>query len=287
MRALLIVNPAAGHRTAKEGDLERATAVLKDAGITLATVETGADGPSAEDLAQRAVAEQYDACIVVGGDGTVQPAARVLAGTDVVLGILPFGTHMNVAHGLGIPLEPIAAAQIIARGKVHRADAGVVHDRLFFETAGVGLDAELFGAVRNAERGRWRKAVGRMWRYATHGTHRVTITVDGAAHAHRVMQVLVLNSPYYGWSLPLLPEASMEDGRLDVAVFPRMGRLALIGVLVAFARGVPSPQRPVHYQGARIAMTSAVQLTVHADGKVVGPLPAEFVCTAGVLRVFA
>jgi diacylglycerol kinase (ATP) len=286
MRALLIVNPAAGHRTAKDGDLERAMGVLKDGGVTFATVETGADGPTAEDLAQRAVAERYDACIVAGGDGTVQPVARVLAGTDVVLGILPFGTHMNVAHGLDIPLEPIEAARVIARGNVHRADGGVVHGRLFFEIAGVGLDAELFGAARNAERGRWRKALGRVWRYATHGTHRVTITVDGATHAHAVMQILVLNSPYYGWSLPLLPDASMEDGLLDVAVFPRMGRLALIGVLVALARGVALPQRPVRYRGARIAMTSAAKLTVHADGKIVGPLPAEFVCQPGILRVF-
>ncbi|HLQ04282.1 MAG TPA: diacylglycerol kinase family protein [Verrucomicrobiae bacterium] len=286
MRALLIVNPEAGHRTAKDGDLERAIGVLKDAGVTIERVETGAEGPTAEDLARRAVAERYEACVVAGGDGTVQPTARALAGTEVVLGILPFGTHMNVAHGLGVPLEPIAAAHVIARGRVHRADGGVVHERLFFEIAGVGLDAELFGTARNAERGRWRKALGRMWRYATHGTHRVTIIVDGATHAHRVMQILVLNSPYYGWSLPLLPDASMEDGLLDVAVFPRMGRLALIGVVVALARGAELPQRPVHYRGARIAMTSAAQLTVHADGKVVGPLPAEFVCQPGVLKVF-
>jgi len=286
VRALLIVNPGAGQRTAKDGDLERAIGVLKDGGVTIETVETGADGPTAEDLARRAVAERYDACIVAGGDGTVQPAARALAGTDVVLGILPFGTHMNIAHGLDIPLEPIDAARVIARGNVHRADGGVVHGRLFFEIAGVGLDAELFGAARNAERGRWRKAFGRMWRYATHGTHRVTITVDGAVHAHHVMQILVLNSRYYGWSLPLLPDASMDDGLLDVAVFPRMGRLALIGVIVALARGAALPQRPVRYRGARIAMTSAAPLTVHADGKVVGPLPAEFVCQPGILKVF-
>ncbi len=59
------------------------------------------------------------------------------------------------------------------------------------------------------------------------------ITIDGETHAHRVMQVLVLNSPYYGWALPLLPDASMEDGKLGVAVFPRMGRIALIQVLIS------------------------------------------------------
>jgi YegS/Rv2252/BmrU family lipid kinase len=286
MRALLIVNPAAGRRTAEEGDLERATGVLREAGFDLATVETGTEHPTPAELARRAVDERYDACIVAGGDGTVQAVAGVLAGTDVVLGILPFGTYMNVAHGLGIPLKPTEAARVIARRDVHRADAGVVHERLFFETAGVGLDAELVGAARHAERGRWRQALRRMWRYATHGTHRVTITVEGKTHTHRVMQILVLNSPYYGWALPLLPEASMEDGTLDVAVFPRMGRFALIRALVALARGDPLPQKPVVYRGARIAMTSQTPITVHADGKIVGALPAEFVCRRGILKVY-
>jgi diacylglycerol kinase (ATP) len=216
----------------------------------------------------------------------VQAAARELVGSEVVLGILPFGTYMNVAHGLGVPLEPIPAATVIARGHVGRADVGTVHDHLFFETAGIGLDAELVGAARHAERRRWRRALRRMWRYATQGTHRVSITIDGETHTHRVMQILVLNSPYYGWALPLLPDAVMDDGILDVAVFPRMGRIALIRALIELARNNALPQRPIRYRGAKIVMTCAVPLAVHADGKVVGTLPAAFVCRRGALGVF-
>jgi len=287
MRALLIVNPAAGKRTVKADDLDRAIGILRDAGLALDRVETAPDAPTAADLAQRALGDGYEACIAVGGDGTVQPVAGVLAGTDVVLGILPFGTHMNVAHGLGIPLEPLAAARVIAKGRVRGYDAGDVHGRTFFETAGVGLDAELVGAARHAERGRWREAFDRIGRYVTHGTHRVHITIDGKTHAHRVMQILVLNSPYYGWGLPLLPDATMDDGRLDVAVFPRMGRLALMRAVFALLRGERLPQRPIRYRGARIEMTSGAPLTVHADGNVVGQLPAVFECRPKVLKVFA
>jgi diacylglycerol kinase family enzyme len=78
----------------------------------------------------------------------------------------------------------------------------------------------------------------------------------------------------------------MEDGTLDVAVFPRMGRFALIRALVALARADPLPQKPVVYRGARIAMTSQTPITVHADGKIVGALPAEFVCRRGILKVY-
>lgn len=287
LKALVVVNPAAGRRTAGPDDLEQAMSILRDAGFAIDVVQTAPDHPTSADLARRAVQERYDACIVAGGDGTVQPAAAALIDTEVTLGILPFGSFMNIAHGLGIPLTPKDAASVIARRNVHRADVGQVHGSLFFETAGVGLDAELFGAARSAERGRWRRAAVRVWRYLTHGTHRVRLTIDGQTHAHRVMQILVLNSPYYAWALPLLEGVSMEDGILDAAIFPRMGRFALLRSLVSVIRGGRLPQQPIRYRGARISMTCDESITVHADGRVAGTLPAEFSCRRGALKVFA
>lgn len=286
VRALLVVNPAAGQRTAAPGDLDRAVAVLRDAGFRLVRADTASDGPTSADLARRAIAEGYDACIVAGGDGTVAPAARALLGTDIVLGILPFGSFMNIAHGIGLPLAPIDAAAVIARRRPRQIDAGAVNEAIFFETAGVGLDAELFVAARHAERGRWRRAMRRVYRWLTHRTHQVTITIDGVSHTHRAMQLLVLNSPYYAWAIPLLPDVSMEDGMLEVAVFPRMGRLALLRSLHAVLRMRPLPERPVRYRGARIVLSSPDPLTVHADGVLAGRLPVEISCRAGALRVF-
>lgn len=287
MRAILITNPAARKRTAQEGDLERCEAILRQAGFTLERAETGPESPTAAELARRCVEEGYEACIVAGGDGTVAPAAAELLDTSVVLGILPFGTVMNIAHGLGLPLEPAAAAEIIALRRVRHADAAEVHGKVFFETAGIGLDAEMFGAARHAERGDWRRALRRAWRWATHSSYRVTIRANGHAHRHRVLQVLVMNGPYYGWSLELLPDVSMTDGHLEVAVFPRMGRLALIRSFFTVWRGGKLPERPVVYRGAKILISSDEPVAVHADGAFAGGLPAEFVCLSHALAVFA
>ena len=160
-RAMIVVNPTAGERGEKRGpeDLERCEAVLREAGFTLNRAETGAESPTSADLARRAVEQGYEACVVAGGDGTVALAAAALLDTPVVLGILPFGSVMNIAHGLGLPLEPVEAAKVIARRRVMHADAGEVGGKIFFETAGVGLDAEIFGAARHAERGDWRRAL--------------------------------------------------------------------------------------------------------------------------------
>src|SRR3981081_381046 len=103
IRAMLVTNPAAGERHAKAGDLERVEEILRSAGFVLDRVETGAESPTSADLARRAIEQGYEVCIVAGGDGTVAPAAAALLDSTVVLGILPFGSVMNIANGLGLP----------------------------------------------------------------------------------------------------------------------------------------------------------------------------------------
>ena len=284
---MLITNPAAGRRHAEQGDLEHCEEILRDAGFDLDIVETGAESPTSGDLARRAVTDGYPVCIVAGGDGTVALAATALLDTPVVLGILPFGSVMNIAHGLGLPLEPVKAAEVITRRNVQKADAAEVNGKVFFETAGIGLDAEMFGAARHAQRGNWRRALRRAVRWATHHSYRVAITIDGREDRQRAMQVFVMNGPYYGWSLELLPQVSMTDGLLDVAVFPRMGRWQLMASLLAVWRGGKLPVRPVVHRGTRITVASDEAVAVHADGVLAGGLPAEFVCRKAALSVFA
>ncbi|HKY52490.1 MAG TPA: hypothetical protein VJP45_14640, partial [Candidatus Limnocylindria bacterium] len=126
----------------------------------------------------------------------------------------------------------------------------------------------------------------RATRWVTRRTFRVAITVEGREDRQRALQVLVLNSPYYGFALELLPQVSMTDGELDVAVFPRMGRAALVMSFLRVWRGGDLPERPVVYRGARIAISSDDRVNVHADGALAGTLPAQFVCRKGALSVF-
>lgn len=287
VRALCVVNPAAGHRRAGREELPDALRILGDAGFDLRVVETGPEHPTAAELAREAVRDRLDAVIVAGGDGTVQPAAAELLDTGVVLGILPFGSFMNVAKGLGIPMSAREAAEVIASRSVRDADVGAVDGRVFFETAGVGLDAEMFLAARLAERGRWRNAFRRVRRWATQGSHRIRVTVDGRVHEHRAYQVLVLNSPYYTWSFPVAPDASMCDGLLEVAVFPRMGRRALVRSLLHLWRTGEHGRPPIVHRGREIRIEAERPLSVHADGHAAGRLPATVTCRAGALKVYA
>ena len=249
--------------------------------------ETRVDHPTSADLAKAAVAERFPVVIVAGGDGTVAQAAIQLLDREATLGILPFGSYMNVANGLGIPLEPIAAARVIAERKTKRADVGEVAGKVFFETCGIGLDADAFGAARLAERQRWGPAFRRVMRWATATPHQLEIAVDGKSERHRVLQILIVNSPYYGWALPIVPKADMTDGLLDVAIFPRRGRLELIRWMAEIWRGGRPGRPPRLLRGKVIEIASSETIPVHADGQIAGRLPVTVRCREGALRVFA
>jgi len=152
-RALAIVNPAAGGGT-ERADVEAVLSLLRERFETIDVAETALDHPTATELGERAVVERYDVAIAAGGDGTVGAVARALVGTEVTLGILPFGTFMNIARALEIPREDArAAAELIASAAMRRIDVGEVGGQVFFEAAGIGLDADAFNATRAVQRG--------------------------------------------------------------------------------------------------------------------------------------
>lgn len=191
---------------------------------------------------------------------------------------------MNIAKGLGIPMDPLDAARVIARGHVRRADVGEVNGQVFFESAGIGLDAEIFGAARAAEQGRWRRAAQRIVRWATQESHRIRIRGERGEVAYRALQVLVLNSPYYTWSFPVVG-GDMHDGLLEVAIYPRMGRGALIRTLVRLAIRGSHEAPPIVLREPTVHVSAEEPLPIHADGRLVGTLPATFRCRAGAFAV--
>lgn len=285
-RALLIVNPAAGGGTAR-ADVDALLGTLRQRFETIDVEETGAESPTAEDLARRGVAEKYDAVLVAGGDGTVGVAARALVNTDVTLGILPFGSFMNIARAVGIPREDrAAAAQIIADGHSRAIDVGRVGEHLFFEAAGIGLDAHAFQAGHAYQKGERSAAVAAVGALIRRSGVRVRIVADGRIHSHRVLQAVVCNGPWYGWGFEVAPGARIDDGKLELVVFGG-GRLAVLRELIAARIDRDRPARGRRYLGKKIVLSSREPLEVHADGQLVGSLPQTFETLPQALKVYA
>jgi diacylglycerol kinase family enzyme len=143
MRALIIINPIAGVRLPGDTPDRRvalARRLLARHGIDGAVRVTERAG-HARELAAQAAAEECELVVAWGGDGTVNEIAGVLIRSPTALGIVPAGSGNGLAHGLGLPVRPIAALERALVGSERKIDVGEFGGRRFFNVAGIGFDA--------------------------------------------------------------------------------------------------------------------------------------------------
>ncbi len=197
-----------------------------------------------DDAARAALEEDVDAVLVAGGDGTVRAVAEALTSTGVPLTIVPSGTGNLLARNLNLPLDD-ADAMIRAtfEGKVHPTDTGLarirradgtVEEHGFVVMAGMGLDAAM---IQNT-RPELKKSVG--WVAYVDGAarslvnakpFRVMYQLDGhRLHSAKVQSVLFANCGALPGGVALIPDASIADGILDIAVIQPTGPLGWVGV---------------------------------------------------------
>jgi YegS/Rv2252/BmrU family lipid kinase len=291
--AALIFNPRAGQKLGIDTNPRGAAdvhAALQAEGIAFDSWPTERAG-HATDLARRAVAEGHQLVIGAGGDGTINEIARGLVESDVVLGLMPLGSIMNVARTLWVPRDLSLAARTIVEGKVLAMDMGRAGKRYFLEAAGVGLDAGLFGYFDQLDSGRSRIRVARAaWRFLRQlGSPRVTVEFEGRAIRTHAPMISIANGPYVGAAYAIAPDARIDDGLLDVIVFRRTSipRVLLHLAMVAGGRPLPPPKqaRVLRVPWVRVTKRRGRPLAVHLDGTPMGITPVEAHAAPGALRV--
>lgn len=296
---LLLVNPVAGGKLGSGPDLAEDSSELEPDALADALRQRGLDvtlrelGPDddAAGLARGAMDERRDV-VVAGGDGTVGLVAAAMCGADATLGILPRGSFNNVARGSGVPLELEPALDAIGQGEVAVIDAAVAivdgKEERFFEAAGVGLDAEGFGAVEAGEANRPLLMLRRAWRAIRRRRSPMRITLDGRRFRTGAPAITISNGPYHGFGFALAPEADPQDGQLDVAIFAGMSRVEVMLHFIRVARHRPAREPRIIRQLAREVVVEGPrrQHPVHVDGRSVGTTPATFRVDPAALRLF-
>lgn len=250
--------------------------------------ETTVDSPGGDQVGELLTAG-VDRIVVIGGDGTVREVTSALsrsgpAADRVTVGVIPTGTanlwsRTTGVHGQGFD----TAAEVALEGPVRDSDlAWLVLTRADGTTdthdvavvAGVGMDADAFASVEEHVKHRhgWPVYFGALARRTVGRPTRLTARLDGRdATAEAVRTVLVGNCRVLPLGLPLMPSASMTDGRLDVLVVAPRSTLGWVGVAV----GVLARQRG-RWTGMRSHRARHVVIdlhsptAVHVDGDPVG-----------------
>jgi diacylglycerol kinase family enzyme len=146
-RMLVIVNPYA---TTVSDRLKNLVVYALRGRYEVRAVDTEARDHATE-LCREAAADGYDVVVAFGGDGTVNEAANGLVGSQTPLFPLPGGRTNVYCRMLGIPIDVVDATEHLL-GLAHdwhprRVGVGLVNQRYFLFSAGVGLDASVVEQV--------------------------------------------------------------------------------------------------------------------------------------------
>jgi len=293
LRIFVIFNPAARGNKARR--FRRHLDEMAQQSVFKATTAPG----DAQRFAATAVNDGFDLIVAAGGDGTVN---EVLNGIGEVpggfararLGVLPLGTVNVFARELRIPLRLEHAWAMLRRGRETKIDLGRVDFtqegqpavRYFVQLAGAGLDARAVELVS--------------WKLKTHAGPLAYLVAGFQALAEKQSRICVSvngqkiegglalfgNGKYYGGPFEFFPGASLDDGHLDVCVFPSLSLPSLLRLAPSLLLSRKIPQKHVRLARApKFELTSDPPAAFELDGEWIGYLPAAFSVEPKKLRV--
>jgi len=258
-------------------------------------------GPGdARTLAGELAGAGFDTLVAAGGDGTVNEVLNGICDTPgalarVRLGVIPLGTVNVFAQEMGIPGEVTGAWRVVRFGHERLVDlpcaefAGLLggrERRHFALMAGAGLDSRAIALVN------WelKKRVGPLaylWAgvQAMRRPHpQVIVTLGGETRVAELAEIG--NGRYYGGRFPVFPRARLDDGELDVTLFPRVTwpRALAVFLRLLFNRLEHSPDARL-FQAKELTLDAGVLVPFHLDGDLVGHLPATLTLQPRSLRV--
>ena len=265
-----------------------AIARLNAAGVDLTV--TSPQSPTEVAPWIEAHADEGEAVVIAGGDGSLNAVAPALIKTGLPLGILPTGTANDLARTLGIPTDIEQAADLIATGHRQAIDIGEVNGHHFFNVASIGLSADLANSLsRETKRrfGRFGYALTALRVLAeARPFHAEISSAEGTARV-KTLQIAIGNGRYYGGGMAVEESATIDDGHLDLYSLEvdRVWKLLLMAK--AFRAGRHGLWEEVRAtKGEHFEIRTRHPHPINTDGELVTFTPARFNVLPKAITVF-
>ncbi|MFI5954814.1 diacylglycerol/lipid kinase family protein [Cryptosporangium sp. NPDC051539] len=277
---LVIVNEGAG--STELAAVEKAVEVLRRVAdvVVVRTADLDALGAALRVHRERTT-------VLAGGDGSLHAAVQLMYDADMLdagrpFGLIPLGTGNDLARTLGIPLDPVGAAETVLDGRPRVLDIAVDDSgEVLVNAAHAGVGAEA-GRLATG----WKPALGiaayplgaMVAGFSSEGWP-MTIEIDGAEVHGPTTPVLMLgvgNGRSIGGGTPLAPNAEPDDGLLDVVVAAVEGARNRYAYGLAMRDGVHLRRDDVQvYRGRSVVISAAdgaEPFRVNTDGEVSDPV---------------
>ncbi|MEI6847273.1 MAG: diacylglycerol kinase family protein [Chlorobiaceae bacterium] len=275
-RYLFIFNPAADKGRASQKLKWLKTFVFGRSDSSLAT--TSYAGHAGE-LAQSAIG-QRTTLISCGGDGTLHEIVNAVAGKDVTVGVLPFGSGNDFIKTLNSHSTPRHGIGCLFGSGSRAVDLGCVtfgNDNLqyFINSLGIGFTGRVAKAVKSTP---WLKGefayvyalFSVLIGYTPPKMH-ITITCDDCVLQlyEPVFAFSVSNGKIEGGKFRIAPHADLSDGLLDVCILKSVGKYEFFSYVLKYLYGSHIYDPKVLYCKAKAVDIMLEEPDVmHMDGEV-------------------
>jgi YegS/Rv2252/BmrU family lipid kinase len=292
IHAAVIINPTSGpaRRGSSAERVAIAKRVLEAAGVSH-DIQLTKRRNHAYDLAAAAVEAGATLVIVWGGDGTINEVAQAVAFTDVSLGFVPGGSGNGFARELKIPFDPEKAIRHALSSPDRRLDVGEMAGRMFFNIAGIGLDAKVAADVGTFGNQRGLRPYLRASAREVLGYLPLTyeIDIDAGSVRRDALIVALANSRQYGFGARIAPLALLDDGLLDLVVVEARSFLGnAVRVPSLFTGDFHKRSGVSSWKVREVRVRASQRMLFHVDGEVVeGGHELAARVHAGALRVRA
>jgi diacylglycerol kinase (ATP) len=287
MTVLFVSNPASG-----SSDDEVLAAVrdrVEMLGEVRPFVASSAEAYTGE---LRRAAAGYNSIVIAGGDGSLNHAVNALRDRldGITFALIPMGTGNDLAETLGLPDDPVEAAEGLKDAEVVELDLGRVTgrglDRIFVNACVGGFSVAVDESVSEAEKrrlGRFAFWLGGM--RAARDISRYRVRVNGLTIDEAVV-VGIGNGRTVGGGIELWPNARPDDGILDACVIAAEDLKAGMKAIAKVKTGRHEEGEGVTtLRAGRIEVDADPQMEINIDGELLGlRTPATFE-TVGIVRV--
>jgi YegS/Rv2252/BmrU family lipid kinase len=298
-----IVNPrACGGRADNAWPI--ASRKLVRQGFEFDTLMTTAPGDGTR-LARQAIAEGATTVVAVGGDGTIHEVVNGFyegdrpLNPDARLGILLMGTGSDLIKTFGIPNTDDGAIGVLKRDQAHAVDLarisfldaqGQPRTSYFINTASAGLTGAVIAKMRDLPGflgGSAAYLVATVQTLIGYKAFPLQLTVDGVERPEeKAMMVVIGNGRYFGGGMKVLPQASADDGLLDVLILKEQSVPELLMNFPKLYAGTHMSLPFVESVRARkISIAGTQPLLLEVDGEQPGVTPSTFEVVPQGLKV--